>query len=270
MNTNTEHTLAQLADMPAEEVLKNFARFEHYQILGKCLGYNPEIKACGNEMPLQDWPYEDEDVECRRALDRWTRSKQAAEPIMSQLKSAATPLWGESRDYAQIVEEVADHLDMGTLTAKNVAGREETILRKILQDALVRIAKLPDAKKAKVEEELSAILTKSGTELGSMSATDYLKSAGMAGVGTLLGTQIATGIILSHLGIWHGLLFAAGLWSVPTLAVASGILAPLVAGLLVYQLGKHNFRKTIPCLAIIASIRREEMDRLQKQDSACY
>ena len=140
-------------------------------------------------------------------------------------------------------------------------------MRHILEQALKKIASLPEKEKAKFNEQMSGFLKKQGHDLGCKTALEWLTAPGMAGAGALVGTQLATGIILAHLGVYHGVLFALGLWAIPAgwlAATAALIFAPLMGGALVYILGQHNFKKTIPCVAIIASIRQEAFGFVKK------
>jgi hypothetical protein len=109
---------------------------------------------------------------------------------------------------------------------------------------------------------LGAFLKKQGVRIeGDKSPLSYLSAGGMAAGGTLAGTQIVTGIVVTHLGLAHAAMFAVGLWSVPTAAIGGIIFAPLIAGSVYYLLGKHNFKKTLPCVAIISTLRQEAMLR---------
>ena len=262
MKLNEDLDANALANLGPTELLQRFAIFKHYQLLGKCLGYNPKIEADGNAMPLDDWNYDSMDADCQKCLNRWTASKQAAPQIAHLLFAAGSSLWGPTPDYPAVLREIANHLKLDISTCKTDADIEQTITAHLLRKALEAIEKLPEAKKKELNAELEDFLQKQHVELGSRSALEYLYAGGVAGVGTLAGTQIAAGIILSHLGIWHGLLFAVGLWVVPTAIIAWSIFAPLSLGALVYVLGKHNFKKTIPTVAIIAALRQEAMLRI--------
>jgi len=258
---------SELDDMGLEELLDRYATFQHYQVLGKCLGYTPKIEACGVKMALDDWNYYKAEMDCQKALDHWTKSKQAAPAITQRLSEVATPswnLWGGSRTHLETLKEIAEHLGIDILTGKTLGDFEQLILHKILEDAIKQIDKLPESKKTQVDQEFKDFLAERGADLGSLSATDYLKNIGIAGAGTLIGTEFATVIILSNLGLWHGLLFAFGLWSAPVFPIASVVLAPIVAGLFAYHYGRHNFKKTIPCVAVIASLRQDQIDKLKK------
>jgi hypothetical protein len=267
MHTTTDISITQLVNLEPEELLRRFATFKHYQLLGEALGYNPQITAMGNVLPLKDWDYDQMDSPCQAVLNRWTKSKQAAPEIVRQLLNAAKPTWGEARTYVEVLKEIAQHLDVGILTGKTLADFEQVIVQQLLKQALSKLDKLPASQKAKVNEELDSYLKKQGVERGGESPLNYLKAGGFAGAGALVGTHVVTGIILSHLGFYHAVLFALGLWSVPTLLIGGGIFAPLMAGWLAYQWGQHNFKKTIPCVGIIGSLRQEALFRTSSSGS---
>ena len=259
MKTEFKQDSSEFADMGPEELLKRCAHFKNYQELGGCLGYNPQITAAGSALPLNDWNYDELDADCQKGLDRWTKSKQAAPEIVRQLLNAATPLWGSARTYRELLKEVVDQLKITSPTGWTLDDFEKTIARDLLEKALKDIEKLPPDKRAKFNEEISDFLKKKSIELGSKSAIDYLRDGGTIGIGTLAGTQIVTGIVLANLGIVHAVLFAAGWWAAPTILIGGAVAAPLTAGVLVYNYGKHNFKKTIPCVGIISTLRQEAM-----------
>jgi uncharacterized protein YaaW (UPF0174 family) len=261
MKTDNTSGPSNFANMEPEELLERCATFKHYQALGECLGYNPPITVSGHTRPLKDWKYDELDPECQKDLERWAKFKPAAvaHETICQLLNAATPLWGSPRKYEELLTEVANHLKITGPTGRNLNEFEQTIMKSLLKKALKDIENLSKDKRAKFESELSEFLKKKGVELGAQSPIDYLKTAGAAGLGTLAGTQIVTAIILTHLGIYHAVLFAAGLWAAPTMLIGGAVFAPLMAGSLVYLLGQHNFKKTIPCVAIISTLRQEAM-----------
>ena len=261
----SKYTAAQIADMEPEALLKNFATFPHYQLLGKCLDYNPTINESLGQ--LQDWEYEQVDDDEKKLFDRWAKaSTQAAPAIWRNIQSAGTSLWGDKNEttYSKLLTEIKDKLELGILSQNSTyAEREQIMLKYLLEEALKKLESLPDSKKEKMNEDLWGFLAKQGIARTSTPAVDYLKGAAGAGVGALVGTQIATGIILAHLGVVNGLLFAVGLYSIPTFLIGGAIFAPLMGLYMAYVLGQHNFKKTIPCMAIIASIRQEAMERYQ-------
>lgn len=104
-------------------------------------------------------------------------------------------------------------------------------------------------------------MTKQGVQIGAESPISLLRTGSLTAAGALAGTQIATGIIVTHLGLAHAAMFAVGLWSVPTAMIGGIIFAPLMGGSVYYLLGKHNFKKTLPCVAIISTLRQEAMLR---------
>jgi hypothetical protein len=265
MKTENKPTPEDFANMAPEQLLKRCANFKNYQILGECLDYNPLITASGSELPLNDWNYDEmtSDPECQKGLDRWTKSKQAAPEIVRQMRKAATPswVWGEYLPYLEVLNELSEHLGLGRPPWKTWADYEQVIVRHLLQEALKKIESLSETEKAKFNEDLSAFLTKQGVDIGKQSPLSYLRAGGLAGAGTLAGTQIATGIILTHLGLVHAAMFAVGLWSVSTAMIGGIIFAPLMGGSVFYLLGKHNFKKTLPCVAIISTLRQEAMLR---------
>ena len=250
---------AKLADLEPEKLLQEYATFKHYQLLGGCLGYNPAIAFQGTPLPLKDWNYDAVDEECRRGLDRWAVSKQAAPEVARQLLNAGTTLWSARIGYEQVLREVAEHLKL-KCRGGSLHEWEQCIVAHLLQAALRSIRSLSTAEREKFDHELLGFLRERGVELGKQSPIDYLRAGGLAGVGALAGTQITTGIILSNLGVMHGLLYALGLWTVPAF-IGPVIFAPLLGVALAYVMGKHNFKKTIPCVAILASLRQEEMLR---------
>jgi hypothetical protein len=265
MKTENKRNPEDFANLEPEELLKRCANFKNYQILGECLDYNPPVIASGSELPLNDWNYDEmtTDPECQKGLDRWTKSKQAAPETVRQLLKAATPSWewGSYRTYSEVLNELADHLGLGRPPWRTLADFEQTIVRHLLQEALKKIESLSEAEKAKFNEDLSSFLRKQGVEIGTQSPLSYLRAGGLAGAGTLAGTQIATGIIVTHLGLAHAAMFAVGLWSVSTATIGGIIFAPLMGGSVYYLLGKHNFKKTLPCVAIISTLRQEAMLR---------
>ena len=162
----------------------------------------------------------------------------------------------------KFLDELAKHLGLGgTAWGRTFAESEQTIVRHLLQEALKKIESLSETEKAKFNEDLSAFLTKQGVDIGEQSPLSYLRAGGLAGAGTWAGTQIATGIIVTHLGFVHAAMFAVGLWSVPTAMIGGIIFAPLMGGSIFYLLGQHNFKKTLPCVAIISTLRQEAMLR---------
>ena len=270
-------TCDEIESLPPEEMLKQFANFKHYQILGACLDYNPEIKA-GLSQPLKDWDYDRLDESEKKPLDTWTKRRQAAPETMKLLLSAATPLWNmENLPYRKVLEEIADHLNAakpvrreihfvsdGKNTSKVVkeptdADWEIAICQTLLKDALAKIEKLDPKEKKKFDNDLDKMLRDQGIDRGGKSASEFLMQSGLAGGSAFIGTQIVAGVILSHLGIWNGLLFAAGLYAVPTFLIGSLIFAPLMGLVVTYQLGSHNYKKTIPFVLVLASIRQEQM-----------
>jgi hypothetical protein len=259
MKTEFKQDPSPLADMDPEELLKRHANFKNYQALGACLGYNPQITAAGSALPLNDWNYDELDADCQKGLDRWTKSKQAAPEIVRQLLNAATSLWGSARTYRELLNEVVEQLKIKSPTGWTLDDHEKTIAHNLLEKALKDIEKLPPDKQAKFNEEIGEFLRRKGIDLGSQSAIDYLKTAGTVGLGTLAGTQIVMGIVLANLGIVHAVLFAAGLWAPAGMLIGGAVAAPLTAGVLVYNYGKHNFKKTIPCVGIISELRQQAM-----------
>ncbi len=172
----------RIANMPPEELLRTYARFEHYQHLGECLDYNPSIKVGKSDLPLSGWNYADADIHCQKALDRWIRSKKTSSEIVRKLIKAATPLWGSLRSYREILREISEHLELSNQNCKTLAAFEQMIF-------------------------------------GS---------------------------------VWNNLFKTIDNYS----ALASFNLIKLFPG---FPFLNHNFRKTIPCVAIIAVIRQKAM-----------
>ena len=254
MNTQGESFI----NMELNDLLMNKLTFVDYQALADCLGYDCQIHIPYEKVRgLKEVKYEKQNKEGQQRLDQWAKSEEAVNEIIRQIQNAASPIWGATRTYTEILKEIIAHLEIKELPGKSLDDCEQTILRQILLKMLEKIDRLSEDEKAKFNKEMGAFLKQKGVELGTVSAVDYLKAGGTGIAATLAGTQIVTAIILAHLGIYHAALFAVGLFAVPTALIASVIGAPVAAAILVYYLGQHNFKKTIPCVAIIASLRQE-------------
>jgi len=220
--------------MPPEELLRTYARFEHYQHLGECLDYNPSIKVGKSDLPLSGWNYADADIHCQKALDRWIRSKKTSSEIVRKLIKAATPLWGSLRSYREILREISEHLELSNQNCKTLAAFEQMIFGSVWNNLFKTIDKLPAEQRVVINSQLEEFLAIRGIKRGSASALEYLKEAGLSVAVALAGTVISR------------------LYS----ALASFNLIKLFPG---FPFLNHNFRKTIPCVAIIAVIRQKAM-----------
>jgi len=258
MEQDMNNELEAIQIMDLKDLLTSRLTFQQFYSIARCLDYNPLFSfGTGTLRPLKEWEYSKMPAKLKLKADAWEAEEKDVDEIITLLLDAATPLWGSKRNYREVLHEIAEHLEIKSRKRESYDYLEKHILGEILKKAMEKIASLPKEEKEKFEAEFSSFLQQQGIELGGAPALDYLKASAGAGAGAVAGTYITTGIILSNLGIYHAALFTVGLWSVPTMLIGSVIFAPLMAGSLVYFLGKHNFKKTIPCVAIIASIRQE-------------
>ena len=245
------------------ELFEEYGDFVTYQLLAKCLKVNPVAKIHGEERPVTEWPYE-QLPECQLALDQWAREHYGT-LYHSFIASATTTLQrmrGQSKDYRQVLWDILQHLKYFPPKRKyRDADLEIMVGQVIMEEAIRQIEKLPPKKQKRVNKSLAEHLEKQGVMLGKESPLSYLKDSAFTAGASYVGTSIVTGMIISSMGLWQSALFTLGLYSIPTFTIGASFFVPIFGLMLVYRMGQHNFRKTIPFVAILADLRRRAIKR---------
>ncbi|HWD18293.1 MAG TPA: hypothetical protein VHB20_03365 [Verrucomicrobiae bacterium] len=250
---------SNIATMEPVNLLKDYGRFEHAQGLGKVLDYEPEIKTGRLSLKLNEWNYEEAHEAEREDLERWTKQKPGFEAILEKFIDAATPIWNSEYDYRKVLLDIREHLDLPGYPTESYAVIESQILEQLLRRVLERLPQMSQKEKEAFENSVEEKLEKEGKGLGGLSVEQALLASGGASFVSFLGAEVATGIVLSHLGVGNSILLALGLYSVPTILIGGAIFAPIAASLGIYYAGGHNYAKTIPFVAMLATLRQQEL-----------
>ena len=94
-----------------EELLKNYANFRHYQLLGQTLDYNPVIPITGlPSMTLAEWDYFDLNDGEKRALDIWAGKARAREFQNLIINASSKSFITEKTTYRCALGEIEEKL----------------------------------------------------------------------------------------------------------------------------------------------------------------
>jgi uncharacterized protein YaaW (UPF0174 family) len=257
--------MAAIRQMPINTMeplalLKRFGRFEHAQVFGKILGYDPEIKTGRLTLKLSEWVYAEAHETEREDLRGWTKHTPGFETMVEQLISAATPTFSSRYDYRKVLLDIREHLKLDGYRDDSYAVIELQILTELIRLVREKVSKMPQNKKAAFYKSVEAQLLKEGRSLGGVSIEEILWAGGAAGVASVLGAEVTAGIILAHLGIGHAVLLALGLYAVPTVAIGAALFAPIAAVIGVIIAGRHNYNKTIPFVVALAALRQQQLN----------
>jgi len=244
------------------EIIKA-ATFEEFQVLAKNVGFNPDAVITG--VKLDEWIYKDEPETQKQLLDSFKnkKSKVLYEKFITCGKSS-TQIFQE-KNYRDVLRDIEKQIKlkhiMSTDPSKTLQEVEENINNALLQKALSKINKMSVEEQEKLNKGIKKFIQKNNQDIGKLEPIQILKQGGGVAAGAILGTYVTSGIILSSLGFSNAILLAVGLYSVPTIAIGSAFLAPLAAGVIAYNMGKHNFKKTIPFVVMLTAIRNRLIDQ---------
>lgn len=189
-----------------------------------------------------------------------------------KLRSAGSHLLGkcwrafrEKKDlnvsYKEVVHDVAKKMKADFASAKTFYAKEMAIVEAITAEML---GKMDRSERAKFIQALEAEAEKHGKSIsGLVVGGGAIALANASGFGVYLAASTAVGALTSAMGITLPFAFYTSMSS--TIAVITGPVGiALLGGLGVLTLGSPNMEKTIPAVAIIASIRaRLEFERLE-------
>lgn len=252
--------LVEIDTLEPLDLLKMHGRFEHAQVFGKILGYDPVIKTARLALKLGEWDYDEADETEQADLQRWTSQKPGFKTIMERFFDAATPSLSARFDYRKALLDIRKHLELPGYPDESYAVIESQILRKLMEIVRDKYSKMPDKDKAKFKKSIEDELHNEGKTLGGVSLEQLLLATGGAGLVSALGAEIVTGIILSNLGVGHAVLLALGLYSVPTYLIGGAIFAPILASFGVYFATRSNYSKTIPFVVTLAALRQQQIN----------
>jgi len=249
-----------LSTMEPLALLNRYGRFEHAQVFGKILGYDPEIKTGRLAIKLGEWRYAEAHETEREDLERWTKQKPGFEIMVEQLISAATPTLSSRYDYRKVLLDIREHLKLPGYPDESFAVIESQILMELIRRVREKVDKMSPKDREAFYKSVQDQMVKEGRALGGVPVEQVVWATGGAGLVSVVGAEVTTGIILGHLGFGHAVLLALGLYSVPTLLIGTGIFAPIAAAIGIYYAGRHNYTKTIPCVVALAALRQQQLN----------
>jgi uncharacterized protein YaaW (UPF0174 family) len=253
-------------DLEPLDLLKKYGCFSHAQALGKILGYDPEIKTGRLTLKLGQWNYAKAHETEQEVLEGWTRQPPGFEAIVEELMRAATPSWKNTpfyrskHNYRTILLDIRQYLKLPGYPTESYEKIESQILSKLMEPIREKYSKMSEQEKAKFRKSIEDHLRKEGKTLGRLPLEQVLWAGGGAGLISVLGAEVAAGIILAHLGVGYAILLAMSLYAVPVGLIGGVIFAPLAAAITYYFTGRANYSKTIPAVVTLATLRQQRLN----------
>ena len=164
----------------------------------------------------------------------------------------------EGVPYHEIVNDVAQEVECGgygslSLAERNVVDLEEKIVKKVFENML---SKMEPGERRKFEEDLLKEAKKYSDSYTGLAATGGgLVVAGMAGFAPYLMATSLTSAFAGAFGVTMSFGFYTSLTSFMSVALGPVGWA-FLAGAAIFKVGSTNYKKTIPCVVIISSIRQ--------------
>ena len=169
--------------------------------------------------------------------------------VEDEFCSVGSSTFGITKDYPEIVRDLAEKLSVSCLGTADVATFERAILTKVWNDA---VGRLTPEQVARLRSEAEQLAAKHGTSLGKeVTGFAALGAAQLSGFGVYLLGSTVLGAINGALGLGLGFGAFTGLSSL--ISIVIGPIGWAALGLTaIVKLGAPNFKKVLPVVILIA------------------